>query len=103
MGINGLTLKEFKTSLTSDHNENIFMTGKSYIGREIEQWCLKHCFEQKDVFRLLYDYWMKNTAHAPGRSTYYFIDGIQKDELGMLWKLRRDTDKSPKLEEREWL
>ncbi len=84
-------------------NKTICGIEESFTGREIEQWCLNHCFEKKDVFRLLYDYWMKSTVRAPGRNTYYFIDGIQKDEIGMLWKLRRDTDKSPKLEEREWL
>lgn len=87
----------------AEEEKSICGIGESFTGREIEQWCLENCFKDKSVFRLLYDYWMKNTAHAPGRNTYYFINGIQKDALGILWKLKRDNDKSPKVKEEEWL
>ena len=75
-----------------------FNSSESFTGTEIEHWCRKNCFTIRDAFRVLYDYWISKHSYAPGKNVYYFIETGEMDDLGKSWKLKRDLDKSPKLD-----
>lgn len=75
-----------------------FNSSESFTGTEIEHWCRKNCFTIRDAFRVLYDYWISKHSYALGKNVYYFIETGEMDDLGKSWKLKRDLDKSPKLD-----
>jgi hypothetical protein len=71
-------------------------TGKSYKGDFIESWCKANLFNNRNAFQLLFDYWGRKNNCFPNKWTYYFVESHVDDFQNIIWKLKRDTDKSPK-------
>jgi len=82
-----------------DTESKAFNSSDSFTGTEIEHWCRKNCFTIRDAFRVLYDYWISKHSYAPAKNVYYFVEAGNMDDLGQSWELKRDLNKSPKLDD----